>query len=122
MAEAGLSTERNAFITNVVKCNPRDGRGNNRKPDGAERAACRGFLWREIAVLAPPVIVTLGDIACREILGLPIGRCIGEARRINNRWILPLYHPSYAASYSYPRDRYRRQFLQVRVLLDAADD
>src|SRR5947209_8400314 len=59
MAEAGLSTERNAYVTNVVKCNPRDGRGNNRRPSAAECGACRGYLWREIALLRPRILVPL---------------------------------------------------------------
>jgi DNA polymerase len=120
MAEVGLDTERNAYITNVVKCNPREERGNNRKPAPAECAACRGYLWREIALLRPRIIVPLGDLACRETLGEPIGKCVGTVRRLAGCWVLPLYHPSYAASYAYPRERYREQFLQLRPLLDAA--
>lgn len=117
MAEVGLCTERNAFITNVVKCNPRDERGNNRKPAPAECAACRGFLRREIALLRPDLIVTLGDLACREIVGLAIRECVGVPRCVGESRVLPLYHPSYAASYGYPRERYRQQFLRIQELL-----
>jgi DNA polymerase len=117
MAELGLSTECNAYITNVVKCNPRDERGNNRKPSAAECTACRGYLWREVTLLDPRIVVPLGELACREIVGLPIRACVGEARRHGGRWVLPLYHPSYATSYSYPRDRYREQFFHLKSLL-----
>jgi uracil-DNA glycosylase len=120
MAEVGLSTERNAYITNVVKCNPRDERGNNRKPAPVECVACRGYLWRELALLRPRILVTLGDLACREVVGLAIRECVGDARQVAGYWLLPLYHPSYAASYAYPRERYREQFLRLRALLDVA--
>jgi DNA polymerase len=121
MAEAGLSTDTNAFITNIVKCNPRDDRGNNRRPSSVECVRCRGFLAREIELLDPRVILLLGDLACREVLGKPIGTCVGREQRHLGRWVLPLYHPSYAASYPYPRERYRAEFLRVCLLIKDAE-
>lgn len=57
------------YITNVVKCNPQDGAGRNRKPSADEVANCRAFLLREIALVRPKIIVTLGGLAAQEVLG-----------------------------------------------------
>src|SRR5215216_6289699 len=65
IAELGLDAEREVYITNVVKCNPRDERGNNRAPAGAEIAACRSHMEAELRLLRPRVVVPLGALACR---------------------------------------------------------
>src|ERR1051326_8210327 len=50
--ELGLDAEREVFITNVVKCNPRDERGNNRTPTAREVAACSAHLDAELRLLS----------------------------------------------------------------------
>src|SRR5215831_2819302 len=57
------------FITNLVRCNPRDHRGRNRDPDAREIANCRDHLRAELAIAQPRVIVCLGHIAWRELAG-----------------------------------------------------
>ena len=57
------------FITNVVRCNPRDGRGRNRDPSAREIANCRDHLAAELAVVRPRVVACLGAVAWREIAG-----------------------------------------------------
>lgn len=80
------------FITNVVKCRPPE----NRDPLPEEIATCtRAYLYRQIELIAPKVIVTLG----RFSMGLffpnaKITRIHGQARWENGRAYLPLYHPA----------------------------
>jgi len=80
------------FITNVVKCRPPE----NRDPLPEEIATCtQAYLYRQIALIAPKVIVTLG----RFSMGLffpdaKISRIHGQARWENGRAYLPLYHPA----------------------------
>jgi uracil-DNA glycosylase len=57
------------FITNVVRCNPRDSRGRNRDPDAREISNCRGHLEAELALARPRLVVGLGRIAWRELAG-----------------------------------------------------
>jgi uracil-DNA glycosylase len=117
IAELGLDVERDVTITNIVKCNPRDDRGNNRPPTAAEVAACRSHLAEELRLLRPRVVVPLGAMACRALLNRPLREVRGIPVRRDGLLFLALYHPSYAASYSYPREKYREEFLQLRALL-----
>ena len=67
IARAGIE---DAFITNLVRCNPRDERGRNRDPRAAEIDNCRRHLEAEIAMVRPRIIVCLGAMAWRQL-----GRC-----------------------------------------------
>lgn len=81
------------YIANVVKCRP----PGNRDPQDDEVAACRPFLERQVELVNPDVIVTLGRVAARHLLGRP------EAmRELRGRWtswrgrrVLPTYHPAF---------------------------
>jgi uracil-DNA glycosylase len=117
IAELGLDAERDVYITNVVKCNPRDDRGNNRAPSEAEVTACRSHLEAELRLLRPRVVVPLGRLACLVLLGRPLREVRGVPTRRSGLLFFPLYHPSYAASYGYPREQYRQEFLALRALL-----
>ena len=96
------------YIANVVKCHPMidpsrsDSHGNDRPPTPEEMAACRGWLEEQIRLIGPRVIVTLGSVAARALLGENAGitkvrgqwrqyRCPGSGRVIK---LLPTYHPA----------------------------
>ena len=64
LASIGVSRERNGFILNVVKCRP----PGNRDPSADEMAACRPFLDRQIALLAPRLILVVGRVASLALL------------------------------------------------------
>jgi DNA polymerase len=117
IAELGLDAERETYITNVVKCNPRDERGCNRRPTTAEVDACRPHLEAELRLVRPRVVVPLGSLACLALVGRQLREVRGEPVQREGLLLFPLYHPSYAASYSYPRERYREEFLALRSLL-----
>ncbi|GHU98926.1 uracil-DNA glycosylase [Spirochaetia bacterium] len=94
LASIGLSRETNCFIANVVKCRP----PNNRDPEPGESSACAPFLARQITLLAPRIILTLGRIATHNLLNTtePIGRLRGRFTEYSAAGIplLPTYHPS----------------------------
>jgi uracil-DNA glycosylase family 4 len=117
IAELGLDVERDVTITNIVKCNPRDDRGNNRTPTPREVATCRPHLENELRLLRPRVIVPLGALACRALLDRPLRAARGVLIQHEGRLFFALYHPSYAVSYGYSKDRYREEFLLLRTLL-----
>src|SRR5436309_10007080 len=61
LAEAGLRREE-VFVTNAVLCNPRNVRGNNRPPTGAERGNCLRHLDAVLELVAAPLVATLGAV------------------------------------------------------------
>ena len=80
------------YITNIVKCRPPE----NRDPLPYELAACRPYLERQISLLNPEVIVTLG----RHSLGTffpsePISRVHGVVQ-VRDEQFVPMYHPAAA--------------------------
>src|SRR3712207_564609 len=91
LAEIGL-TRGDVWISNIVKCRPPD----NRDPRPEEIAACAGYLERQIALLEPKVIATLGRYSMEKFFpGARITRVHGQARREGQRVLIPLYHPAY---------------------------
>lgn len=87
------------FITNAVLCNPRSGSGANRTPTNAEAANCSYFLCRQIEIIDPPVIATLGRVALAalrriEYHDFSLREAVGSVHVWNNRLLVPLYHPS----------------------------
>lgn len=92
LQRAGLKRE-GVFITNVVKCRP----PGNRDPLPEELAACNAYLERQIEAIDPCVIVTLGRYSmARFMSNVRISDVHGKARWINNRLIVPMFHPAAA--------------------------
>jgi len=91
LASIGLTREQ-VYITNVIKCRP----PNNRDPLPSEVETCRPFLDRQIELIDPRIIVTLGRYSMeRYFPGAKISQVHGRARRDGRRVYLPLYHPAY---------------------------
>ncbi|WP_222934201.1 MULTISPECIES: uracil-DNA glycosylase family protein [unclassified Cyanobium] len=98
LGSVGIDSNRDAYIGNVVKCRPPD----NRKPSGAEMAACLPWLERQIALVDPAVILLAGATAMEGVLGVKGGitRLRGQWRQghggvLQGRWLMPIFHPSY---------------------------
>jgi uracil-DNA glycosylase family 4 len=108
------------FITNLVRCNPRDERGRNRDPLAGEIGNCRKHLEAEIAVVKPRVIACLGAMAWRHIGGddLPFDPPQPKLQIRKGAIIYPMYHPGYVIRGAYPERRYIRDFLRLRRYLD----
>ena len=87
------------FITNVVKCRPPD----NRDPQPDEIAACAPFLRRQLEVLDPAVVVTLGRFSMATFMpGARISQAHGTVRPVDpstgaaNALVFAMYHPAAA--------------------------
>lgn len=93
LAAQGI-TRNQVYITNVVKCRPPE----NRDPAPAELAACSDYLDRQIALINPRIIVTLGRFSMqRWFPGAAITRVHGQIKNIGlGRVALPLFHPAAA--------------------------
>lgn len=87
------------FIANTVKCRPVDATGHDRPPAADEVAACRPYLERQIALSKPAVIVALGKVAARSLLGLdadtPLGGMRGTPHQHGGIPVVVTYHPAY---------------------------
>lgn len=92
--EKGMGLPRShVYITNVVKCRP----PGNRDPRPGEVSACSRYLTRQIEVIRPKVLVAVGSVAGRTLLGLGEGSA-GLRGRWHEYGGIPLrviYHPSY---------------------------
>ena len=86
-----LSRE-NCYIANVVKCRP----PGNRDPRETEQQACVGFLYEQIRLLQPKIIVCLGRIAAGVLIDKDyrITRQHGQWVMKNGVWYTSIYHPS----------------------------
>ncbi len=92
LANAGLK-RNDVFITNVVKCRP----PGNRDPQEEELIACANYLDRQIEIINPEVIVTLGRFSMAKFFGnVKISQIHGQARMINERLIVAMFHPAAA--------------------------
>ncbi|HZT40806.1 MAG TPA: uracil-DNA glycosylase [Chthonomonadaceae bacterium] len=98
MQQAGLRAEE-VFITNAVLCNPRKPSGANDKPTANEIANCSDFLRRQLDLLRPELVVSVGATALAALgrlephglrLTTDVGRCIPW----RGARLLPVYHPS----------------------------
>jgi uracil-DNA glycosylase len=92
LLKGGLKREE-VFITNVVKCRPPE----NRDPAPDELAACGDYLQQQIDAINPRVIVTLGRFSMgRFFPGAKISAIHGQAKWIDGRLIVAMYHPAAA--------------------------
>lgn len=108
------------FITNLVRCNPRDSRGRNRDPRAREIANCRAHLAAELALAHPRVIVALGALAWRELArdGARFDPRRPRARRCGTALLYPMYHPGYVVRGARSAQAYARDFARLARLLD----
>lgn len=93
MIEAMGLRRSEVYICNVVKCRPPE----NRAPEKDEVAACSPFLFRQIDLVAPQVIVCLGSIAAQTILETTrgISQFRGQWLEFRGRRLMATYHPAY---------------------------
>jgi len=92
LAQAGV-TRSDVFIANVVKCRPPD----NRDPQADELDACDLYLERQIEAINPSIIVTLGRFSMKKFMkGAKISQVHGEMRKIDNRYVIAMFHPAAA--------------------------
>jgi len=93
MIEAMGLQRRDVYICNVVKCRPPE----NRQPDDDEVTTCSPFLFRQLDVIAPKVIVCLGAVAAKTLLqtNRGISQFRGQWLEFRGRKLLATYHPAY---------------------------
>ena len=88
----GLSRD-DVYIANVIKCRP----PQNRNPEQDEVDTCEPFLFQQIDVIKPKVVVALGTFAARALLRTldPISRLRGRVYEYRGAKLVPTFHPAY---------------------------
>jgi uracil-DNA glycosylase family 4 len=92
IAAMGLAREE-VYIANVVKCRP----PGNRTPEPEEGNTCSQFLFRQIDVVRPEVLVALGATAATYLLGArqPLAGLRGQVHAFRGSRLIITYHPAY---------------------------
>jgi DNA polymerase len=118
LSEIGIARP-DVFICNILKCRP----PGNRDPLPQEIDACQDYLFRQLELIEPRVVCTLGNFSTKLLRGEPVGitRLHGreELRTIGPRTVrlYPLYHPAAALYTPAMLDTLRADFRRIPELL-----
>lgn len=123
LSSSGISMEPNdldqnediikAYVTNLVKCNPKDSKGNNRYPAQTEIGNCKYYLNMEMNLIHSDVIVPLGKLATENVLNQKCSKFSSmhnKPIKLNESYCIPFIHPSYVARGAYPKNKYIDDF------------
>ena len=113
LARAGFKRSE-VFIANVVKCRP----PSNRDPQPDEISACRAYLDRQIALINPKIIITLGRFSmARWFPNERISAIHGRAKNTEGRIVVAMYHPAAALHNPALRQPLEEDFKRLREIL-----
>jgi uracil-DNA glycosylase family 4 len=101
ISQVGIS-RYDFFITNAVLCNPKDDKGNNSTPNRREVVNCSTFMRKQIEIVQPKIVVTLGNqalFALKDIEdhALELAQDVRNSTAWFGRILIPLYHPGQRA-------------------------
>ena len=115
--EAIGMTRDQVYIANVIKCRP----PGNRNPEPDEVAACEPFLFRQIDVIQPKVIVPLGKFAAQSLLKTvdPITRLRGRQFEYRGAVLIPTFHPAYLLRNPSAKREVWEDMKKVRAILQS---
>lgn len=87
----GINREK-VYIANIVKCRP----PGNRNPEDDEAVACLNYLRNQVILVKPKIIVLLGSVALKNILGKEYGITASRGKWVEKKNILymPTWHPA----------------------------
>ena len=115
--EAIGMTREQVYIANVIKCRP----PGNRNPESDEVAACEPFLFEQLAIIQPRVVVALGKFAAQSLLRTtePITKLRGRVFEWRGAALIPTFHPAYLLRNPPAKREVWEDMKQVRDLLQA---
>jgi len=110
---------QDVYIANVIKCRP----PGNRDPRPEEIAACRPYLDRQIDIIRPRLVVTLGRFSMQRYFpGASISRIHGRPKRVGNIIYYPMFHPAAALHQPRWRSLVEEDILNIPDLLAKLDE
>jgi DNA polymerase len=115
LASIGLRRE-DVYIANVLKCRPPE----NRNPEAIEIESCMPHLWKQIELIHPKVVCTLGNFATQTLLGKKIGitKIRGQYFQVKNFFVFPMLHPAAALHQGGMRPALREDFENLKRFLE----
>jgi DNA polymerase len=116
--EKGLQIPRaDVYIANIIKCRP----PQNRNPEPDEVASCEPFLFQQVDVIKPKVIVALGKYAAQTLLrtDTPISKIRGKQFDYRGAILIPTFHPAYLLRNPSSKREVWEDMKLVRSLLNA---
>jgi DNA polymerase len=115
LGEIGLQRQE-VYITNVIKSRP----PKNRNPRAEEIDACQPYLWKQIALIQPKVICTLGNFSTHLLLGQKVGitKVRGQPFARESHIVFPMLHPAAALHRESLMEAVREDFQNLRKILD----
>ena len=118
LASIGLHREE-VYIANVIKCRP----PQNRDPLPAEIQSCRKWLDRQIEIIQPQVIVTLGRYSLAQYFpNQSIGKIHGKPRKLGDVIYYPMYHPAAALHQGSLRKTIETDMLKIPQILARGEE
>lgn len=126
LEKTGISREKDLYIINTVKCRP----PKNRVPTDEEKAACEDYLFKQIEIINPDVLIFCGATALKSFYDkkIQISKIRGEILELEiggqKRKCIPIFHPSYLLRYhsleeGSPRDLMLKDLKKIKNLIDA---
>jgi DNA polymerase len=108
------------YIANVVKCRP----PGNRDPEPLEIETCTPFLARQIELIDPVVIATLGRFSSHYVLqtNTPISALHGRLFRVAGRRVVPIFHPAAALYDGSKKAVLQEDFRKLRAVIDRVEN
>lgn len=117
MLEAAGYARADVYIANILKCRP----PGNRDPKSEEADCCTPYLYRQIELVQPKLIVCVGRVAAQRLLktDAPLGRLRGRVHRLDDMDfpVIATYHPAYLLRQ--PRDK-RKAWQDLRLALEVS--
>jgi uracil-DNA glycosylase len=114
LSSIGLKREQ-VYIANVIKCRP----PGNRDPLPGEIQACNKWLNKQIDLIKPKMVVTLGRYSmARYFPNETISKIHGKAKKVNNIIYFPMYHPAAALHQGNLRKVIQEDMLKIPALLE----
>jgi uracil-DNA glycosylase family 4 len=110
-------TREEVYIGNVLKCRPPD----NRDPTAQEIETCKPFLVKQIEIISPDVICTLGNFATRTLTGKRegISKLRRKPMRLGEWFVFPMFHPAAALHRGDLYDDVRKDFEALKRFLES---
>jgi DNA polymerase len=104
------------YITNVVKCRP----PQNRNPQADEIEACSPYLRRQLDLIRPRALVSLGNVPTQHLLGTKSGITAvrGRFREYAGIPVMPTFHPSYLVRNEQNRELKRKVWEDMQLVMD----
>ena len=112
---------KNVYVTNLVKCNPKEDDGRNRTPSLEEIKNCASLFDQEIIDINPKMIVLFGKVVTEYVLQQKISKFTdihNKPRQFKNRIYLPFIHPSFVIRGAYNRQQYIDEMVGLKKYLD----